>query len=48
MIAFLGGTFDPIHYGHLKIASLIKKKYRVNKLLIIPCGNPVHKKKNIL
>ncbi len=38
-----GGTFDPIHYGHLIIAEEIREKLRLDSVLFIPSGNPPHK-----
>lgn len=45
-IGFFGGSFDPVHYGHLKIARAIKKELGLNQLFLMPCKAPVHK--NIL
>ena len=42
-IAIMGGTFDPIHYGHLVTAQAVKEKFGVEKVLFIPTGNPPHK-----
>ncbi len=38
-----GGTFDPIHYGHLIIAEEIREKLGLDRVLFIPSGNPPHK-----
>lgn len=42
-IGVLGGTFDPIHFGHLIIAEEIKDRYNLDKIIFIPCGMPSHK-----
>ncbi len=42
-IAIMGGTFDPIHYGHLVTAQAVKDKFGVEKVMFIPTGNPPHK-----
>jgi nicotinate-nucleotide adenylyltransferase len=42
-IGFFGGTFNPIHYGHLKNALLAKEQLKLNKVIFIPDKLPVHK-----
>lgn len=42
-IGILGGTFDPIHIGHLIIAQHACEELRLDKLLIIPASTPPHK-----
>ncbi len=43
-IGIMGGTFDPIHFGHLKIASSAKSEYHLDKVIFLTSGNPPHKK----
>ena len=42
-IGIMGGTFNPIHNGHLIIAEDIREKTGLDKVLFIPSGQPPHK-----
>jgi len=42
-IGVCGGTFDPIHFGHLIIAEEIREKFNLDKVIFIPTGLPPHK-----
>ena len=42
-IGILGGTFDPIHNGHLTMARLAYEELNLDKLLVIPAGRPYFK-----
>ena len=44
MIGVYGGSFDPIHLGHLKTAKFIKNELGLNRILLLPCNQPVHRK----
>lgn len=46
-IGILGGTFDPVHYAHLATVEFIRCKYKLDKIMFIPSGNPPHKLWNI-
>lgn len=43
-LGILGGTFDPIHLGHIKVAEFCLKKLNLDLILFIPSGNPPLKK----
>lgn len=43
-IGILGGTFDPIHRGHLDIARAAKNQFRLDRILFIPALVPPHKR----
>lgn len=42
-IGIMGGTFDPIHNGHLQIAACAKREYQLSELWFIPAGDPYFK-----
>ncbi len=42
-IGILGGTFDPIHNGHLNLAKTAYKEFHLDKILVMPTSNPPHK-----
>jgi len=45
----LGGTFDPIHIGHLVLAREVKNRLKLDEVLFLPAGSPYLKKeRNIL
>jgi len=45
-IGLFGGTFNPIHHGHLRAAVEIQESFRLQKLYLIPAALPPHKNVN--
>lgn len=43
-IGIMGGTFDPIHNGHIAIAQKVMERYGLDEVVFVPSGNPPHKK----
>ncbi len=43
-LGILGGTFDPIHNGHLDLAQSAQRALNLDKVLFVPAGRPPHKK----
>jgi nicotinate-nucleotide adenylyltransferase len=42
-LGLFGGTFNPIHIGHLRAAVEVREAFNLDKLLLIPSASPPHK-----
>ena len=47
-IGIIGGTFDPVHYGHLFIAQTALEELNLDEVLFIPAGKPPHKQERLI
>lgn len=43
-IGVMGGTFDPIHYGHLVTAAAAAEQFELDLVVFVPAGQPPHKR----
>lgn len=43
-IGIFGGTFDPIHMGHLRVAEEVREAFSLDKIFFVPGGMPPHKR----
>jgi len=42
-LAVFGGTFDPVHYGHLRAAAEVAEQLKVRDFRLLPAGHPPHR-----
>lgn len=47
-LGLMGGSFNPVHYGHLAAAEEAISKFSLDKVIFIPCGKPPHKEQSAL
>jgi nicotinate-nucleotide adenylyltransferase len=42
-LGLFGGTFDPVHFGHLRLATELGEAFRLDQVIFIPNGLPYHR-----
>ena len=42
-IGLLGGTFDPVHFGHLRMAYEVRERLGLDRMHLVPCASPYHR-----
>ncbi len=42
--AIFGGTFDPVHKGHIAMVKSVMKQFLTDRIIVVPNGNPPHKR----
>lgn len=42
-IGLFGGTFNPIHFGHLRVATEVREAFELDRVILIPAAQPPHK-----
>ena len=42
-IGLFGGTFDPIHRGHMALARAARERYKISRIYFVPANVPPHK-----
>ncbi len=47
MIGIFGGTFDPVHYGHLRTLDYVQKSLSLDSIFLVPLGRAVHREQPV-
>lgn len=46
-LGIFGGTFNPIHFGHLRAAEEVRERLKLDRIIFVPSGNPPLKNKEL-
>lgn len=47
-LGLLGGTFDPVHFGHLLLAEQCREQCGLDAVWFLPAGSPPHKRRDVM
>lgn len=47
-MAIFGGSFDPVHIGHLAVAGAARRRFHLDQIHFVPAGQPPHKSRHAL
>ena len=47
-IGIMGGTFNPVHQGHIDMARAAAAQEKLSRVLFLPTGNPPHKREGLV
>ena len=42
-VGLFGGTFNPVHFGHLRLAEEMAERLALDELIFMPAADPPHK-----
>lgn len=48
LVGIYGGSFNPIHNGHIEVLKYVKESLNLDKIFLIPVGKSVHKRNNLI
>ena len=43
IVGIMGGTFNPIHNGHIEMIKAVHRQFNIQKILVMPSGTPAYK-----
>jgi nicotinate-nucleotide adenylyltransferase len=47
-VGIYGGTFDPVHFGHLKVAEAVLDAFALDRIFFVPAFTPPHKRRRMI